>query len=260
MKKIHLLIFILPVITLFTSSFICAQSLPEKPAQIEVLFSPKDNCAQEIVSAIDNAKSYVYVAMYYFTSRPLAQAVIRAKDRDVEVRICLAGGKDPAYDKYSKSRYLIKNDVDVKVIEDSGIMHNKFCIIDDFITITGSYNWTVSADLENDENVLIINSEKIARIYKKQFEKFWNGTYINSCKYKDKDRLEKVPVATGVSLPVSADKGVSKGKYVASKNSNKFHKPNCKWAQRIKPENEVWFDSRKDATDKGYIACKVCRP
>ena len=260
MKKIFLLTFILSVIIFLTSSFICAQSLAEKSTQIEVLFSPKDNCAQKIVSAIDNAKSYVYVAMYYFTSRPLAQAIIRAKDRGVKVRICLAGGKDPAYEKYSKSRYLIKNDVDVKLIEGSGIMHNKFCIIDDSITITGSYNWTVSADLENDENVLIINSKEIARIYKEQFEKFWNGTYINSCKYKDKDRLEKVPVATGVSLLVTTDKGVSKGKYVASKKSNKFHKPNCKWARKIKPENEVWFDSRDEATKTGHIPCKVCKP
>jgi len=161
---------------------------------IKILFSPQDNCAGEIVSRIDKAQNSVDVAMYLFTSRSIAQALIRAKARGVDVKVCLAGGHEPAYGRYSKSGYLIKNGIPVKLIEGSGIMHNKFCIIDDFITITGSYNWTVRADLENDENVLIIESERIAKIYKEQFKKFWDGTYTDSCVYKDKDRLEKVPV------------------------------------------------------------------
>lgn len=159
---------------------------------VKILFSPQDNCAGEIVSRIDKAQNSVDVAMYLFTSRSIAQALIRAKARGVDVKVCLAGGHEPDYGRYSKSGYLIKNGIPVKLIEGSGIMHNKFCIIDDFITITGSYNWTVRAELENDENILIIESERIAKIYKEQFKKFWDGTYTDSCVYKD--RLEKVPV------------------------------------------------------------------
>lgn len=137
-------------------------------------------------------------------------------------------------------------------------MHNKFCIIDDHITLTGSYNWTASADLKNDENLLIIESKEIARIYKEQFNKFWNGTFIDTCEYKDEDRLEKILVATGTVLPMP--KSSSKGKYVGSKKSNKFHYPYCKWAQKINPENEIWFKDRQEAIDKGYVPCKVCDP
>lgn len=49
-------------------------------------------------------------------------------------------------------------------------------------------------------------------------------------------------------------------KYVGSKNSDKYHYPSCKWAMKIKPENLVTFKSVKEAKEKGYVACKVCKP
>ena len=76
-------------------------------------------------------------------------------------------------------------------------MHNKFCVVDDRITITGSYDWTVRADLENDENLLVIESREIAKQYKEQFNKFWSGTHVDTCVYKDKDRLIKEVVKIG---------------------------------------------------------------
>lgn len=48
--------------------------------------------------------------------------------------------------------------------------------------------------------------------------------------------------------------------YVGSINSDKYHYPDCKWAERIKPENEIWFDSIKEAEEAGYKPCKACRP
>ncbi len=48
--------------------------------------------------------------------------------------------------------------------------------------------------------------------------------------------------------------------YVGSRNSNKYHYTWCKWAQKIKPQNEVVFNSVKEAQAVGYIPCKVCRP
>ena len=48
--------------------------------------------------------------------------------------------------------------------------------------------------------------------------------------------------------------------YVGSKNSNKYHYPTCRSAQRIKPGNLVTFSSAKEARDAGYVPCKICRP
>lgn len=48
--------------------------------------------------------------------------------------------------------------------------------------------------------------------------------------------------------------------FVGSVNSNKYHYPDCRWAQKIKPENEIWFSSAEDARNQGYEPCKTCRP
>lgn len=261
MKRIFLLIFISALICAFpVTSLIRGETFSGSTCQVKVLFSPQDNCAREIVSQIDRAENYVYVAIYYFTSRPIAYALLKAKDRKVDVKVCL-DKEQPSYE-YSKSRFLQNKGINIRLIGDSGIMHNKFCVIDDHITITGSYNWTVRADLKNDENLLVIESQEIAKKYKDQFNKFWSGTHVDTCVYKDKDRLEKKAVKMGRSL--SCDEALHKdgyvGEYVGHKNSKKFHYPECRWAKKMKQENQVWFKSRQEAIDKGYIPCKVCNP
>ena len=52
-------------------------------------------------------------------------------------------------------------------------MHHKFCVIDNRLTITGSFNWTRQAVLSNNENVFITTSGRAARLYKAEFEKLW---------------------------------------------------------------------------------------
>ncbi len=49
-------------------------------------------------------------------------------------------------------------------------------------------------------------------------------------------------------------------KFVGSAKSNKYHYPNCQWARKISPQNEVWFTSSEDARSKGYVPCGVCHP
>ncbi len=60
------------------------------------------------------------------------------------------------------------------------------------------------------------------------------------------------------SLPI--DKNNDGKKFVGSAKSNKYHYPDCRWAEKINPENEIWFSSSEDARSKGYVACGVCHP
>jgi methylphosphotriester-DNA--protein-cysteine methyltransferase len=48
--------------------------------------------------------------------------------------------------------------------------------------------------------------------------------------------------------------------FVGSKNSNKYHTRECQWAKRISSSNLVTFKTAEDATNAGYIPCKVCSP
>ena len=49
-------------------------------------------------------------------------------------------------------------------------------------------------------------------------------------------------------------------KYIGSRNSNKYHKLSCQWAQKISPKNAVYFATPEEAIKAGYVPCKVCNP
>ena len=136
-----------------------------------VYFSPNGGAEDAIVDAIDRAKHTIDIAIYTFTSRPIARALLEAMDAGVKVRIVM--DREQSRDRYSKYRYLKKRGVPIELHRGDGLMHNKFAVIDTQIVITGSFNWTASAELYNYENLLVINSPQLARIYEEEFTRLW---------------------------------------------------------------------------------------
>ena len=47
---------------------------------------------------------------------------------------------------------------------------------------------------------------------------------------------------------------------VGSKKLSKYHRPDCRWAKGIKPENKILFENPEEAERNGYVLCKVCKP
>ena len=140
-------------------------------------FSSQDGIEWVIEREIDAAGRRIDAAIYTFTSRPLAQALVDAHKRAVRVRILL----DPsnASGEYSKAAYLINNGVDVRVERGVGLMHHKFALVDDSIIITGSFNWTASAETDNDENVLLLTGFPATyRAYSREFERIWRDAKV----------------------------------------------------------------------------------
>src|SRR3989338_4561788 len=111
---------ILAICVIFTTAIACADTA--------VYFSPNGGCQDAIIREIDKAQNTIDIAMYYFTSREIAQELVKAKYRNVKVRIVLDSSQEE--EAYSKSRYLIDRDVEVRYYGGSGLMHNKFAIID----------------------------------------------------------------------------------------------------------------------------------
>lgn len=252
-KRVSVSLLALSAILILSKMAFCPTS--REVPQVEVFFSPQDNCAREIISRIDDAKSSVYIAMYFFTSRPIAQALVKAKDRGVDVKVCL-DKEQPSYE-YSKSEYLHNKGINMRLIGGSGIMHHKFCVIDEHMVITGSYNWTARADLENDESLVVINSREIAKKFLKEFNQLWQGEKIDTYEYKDKTRMEKVPTQDVIKSFTQKRK---ESIYIGHKGTKKFHRPNCRFGKKISEKNRVILNSRKEAINQGYIPCKVCRP
>jgi phosphatidylserine/phosphatidylglycerophosphate/cardiolipin synthase-like enzyme len=113
---------------------------------------------QEIVRLINNADKYAYFAVYYFTEKDIAEALIRAKDRGVDVRGIT--DRDAAADSNKTIVDMLQAagiPVEVQKHMD-GIMHMKVLVTDKAYA-SGSYNWTESATDANDE-VLEIGTDR----------------------------------------------------------------------------------------------------
>ncbi len=146
---------------------------PAFAGPIKVYFSPNGGCQDAIIREISKARRTIDVAMYDLTNREISQELIKAKEKGVWVRLFLDQGEGNG--KYSKGRYLMSKGIEVRFYKEDGLMHNKFAVIDDKVLITGSFNWTVTAERDNQENLLIITDEDAVREYSQRFETLWAG-------------------------------------------------------------------------------------
>lgn len=142
-------------------------------SDIQIGFSPKDKITQTmIIPLINQSKKYIYIPSFFLTDKTFAQALINAKNRNVEIRIIEDALS--ASNAYSSHHELRKAGIAVKIENYAGKMHSKSIIIDDLYTIIGSMNFTKSGENKNDENVVIIKNPEIAKFYKEFFLYQWN--------------------------------------------------------------------------------------
>jgi len=142
---------------------------------------------QRIVSEINNAKQCIYVAMAYFTDREIAMAIVEAKNRNVAVDIILSSNA-----QNETVKLMLKGaGISVHAFETGdarGIMHHKFCLIDNKISINGSYNYSLNASNNNVENIQVSDNISIHAQFLSEFERL---------KYKIDNRIavnEIVPI------------------------------------------------------------------
>jgi len=165
--KYSILAFLIIILSITISLFSLAKT--------EVYFSLSDNPQKEIIKHINQAESFINIAMYIFTDREIALPLVKAQERGVKVRLYL--DKDQVDYQYSQSRFLVQRGIKTRISTNNYIMHNKFAIIDNRLLLTGSYNWTFSANNRNDENLMIIDDPEIIALYQNQFEKLWLDKY-----------------------------------------------------------------------------------
>ena len=131
-------------------------------ADIQVHFAPGKDCTAEAVRQIDAGKKSVYVQAYYFTSKPIADALVRAKKRGLDVRICLDA--KASQQKGCRADDCVSAGIPVFADEKHPISHSKTIVLDGRIVLTGSFNWTKHAE-SNLENLLTIADEGLAAKY-----------------------------------------------------------------------------------------------
>lgn len=148
------------------------------PQGVQVYFSPEGGATQAVVDALDHATNSVLVQAYTFTSAPIAKALVEARRRGVQVRIILDHSQRS--DKYSEADFFKNEGVPTLVDARHPIAHNKIIIIDGFLVLTGSFNFTRAAEEKNAENLLVINDPVLA----KQYTENWHAHEEHSEAYE----------------------------------------------------------------------------
>ena len=135
----------------------------ESPGSLQALFTPWDDVERNIVEIIGGAQQQILVQTYLLTSKKITRALIAAHQRGVEVLVLVD------FDQYtkvadSKIRELAAEGIKVWLETKYKNAHNKIIVIDaaspDSTVITGSYNFTWSAQQKNAENILIVRKNR----------------------------------------------------------------------------------------------------
>ena len=151
---------------------------------VQAAFTPGDDVGKLIADAIDTAHHQVLVQTFSFTHRRIADALIAAKRRGVEVKVI--ADKDQTHRiPTSLISKIAAEGVPVFTDSDHTSAHNKVILIDadspDVTLITGSFNFTHAAQYRNAENVLLIRGNAaLADLYVQN----WHRHYKHSQPYR----------------------------------------------------------------------------
>ena len=121
----------------------------------------------KILTELDKAKVSIHLSVAWFTNKRLIDKLLEKQKQGLDIKIII---NDDEINRKSGINF-----GDLKVFKrlgtHGGCMHNKFCVIDNQIVITGSYNWTNNAEFKNDENISIAIDPKQATEYSVEFKK-----------------------------------------------------------------------------------------
>ena len=122
-----------------------------------------------LVEAIDAARLSIDVAAYSLGLNSVRNALLRAHDRGVTVRVVMETGN------MDRSDPQIMMEAGIRIVGDNsdGLMHNKFIVIDKAEVWLGSMNFTDSGTYEDNNNLMRIHSAEMAENYIKEFEEMF---------------------------------------------------------------------------------------
>ena len=137
----------------------------------QVYFSPGEDCVNHIIDLINEAYTQLDICVFTISDDRISRAIVEAMKNGVEIRIISDNFK--VEDTGSDIEDLSRVGIPVKLDTTDNHMHHKFMIVDNKIVLTGSYNWTRSAALYNQENILSMDDEEVVSKFSNEFEKLW---------------------------------------------------------------------------------------
>ncbi len=139
----------------------------------KVYFCPKQDCGRILEEHIKTANFSLHCALYDIDLKNVINA-LASKSKGIEVKLVMDSSN---YEGQVKGN-------GVRQDNDRQLMHNKFCVIDEGVVITGSFNPTDNDNNYNNNNVIVIFSDALAENYEDEFDELWNGNFGNGNKVK----------------------------------------------------------------------------
>jgi len=142
------------------------------PGDVLVEFTP-GSAESLIIALLNSADKDIKIAAYSFTSKPIAEALVAARDRGVNIQVVM--DKSNKTSQYSSATFLKNQRIPVRINERYAIQHNKFIVVDGEHTKTGSFNYSKAAATRNAENVMVLYGvPAIAQVYLKEWQRLWD--------------------------------------------------------------------------------------
>ena len=143
-------------------------------AVVAVSFSRPHDTSSLLQHWIGRANETIRLMVMLITQDELANALISAHNRGVNIDIII--DDEWLYSSGSDYQEILDAGIDIRGDNRGGLMHHKVMIIDGYVVLVGSYNWSASAEDSNDENVLILKSSLIAQNYLEEFNRIRSQT------------------------------------------------------------------------------------
>ena len=162
------MIFLL-VISLCPIILWAGESSPLIDCKVKARFTSQGSVGETILEELRQTRTKLSMAIYGFNNMVLAEELVNLAKRGISVRIKMDGHKTMKKKHRRVVQFLWAEGIPVQIVGRESKNHNKFVVIDGVKVITGSYNWTLRAE-ENWENLLILNCPKLAEMYEREWE------------------------------------------------------------------------------------------
>lgn len=153
----------------------------------QVFFSPRGGCEKKVVELTNGAKEKIDAAVYSLNNVAIVDALKVAYKRGVKVRILV--DKIQSFGNKEATMDLKQAGVDIRIHSVGRIMHNKSALFDGKAVITGSFNWTNSAEQANEENCLSIDDPKVVASFQ---DRFVNHLWVVNTVEKSNENFRKL--------------------------------------------------------------------
>lgn len=143
--------------------------------QTEALF---DNIADRLQQELSQAEQTIYIAVAWFTNPRLFDTLLTKAKQGINVQLIISNDKINQQSPINYQDLNIGKSVAYLIGDgDKDLMHNKFCVIDEYTVINGSYNWSKKAE-KNHENIIITTGDTVlAEQFITQFKKIRNAYF-----------------------------------------------------------------------------------